>query len=526
MPHRLAYRHAVLHQAGYELCGTAGVRCPGLFRWPRRPAEPAAGVRRAGGAALDAVLRARFPGAAADIARARLVDAAPPGVRLHPRRAAERRGDLPSLDRRADRRAGAGRCARSPTRTPSATSSWSWCPRLTTPAKRAGGADGDPGTPTSSCSTCSASSSTSTRCPTGPRPTGALGDGDLPEQAPARAPAATDEEIGRTGGRRPTTVAATRRSPPAGSWLYDEWDHHGQRYLTAWCRVNERPLAAATPGSSSDVRRRHAALTRQVRHQFARITPQTWRRMRREPDGAELDLDEVIKAMVDRRAGLVDDEHLHIRQVRGTREVAAVFLLDMSSSTVDAGVADPSPAASRTAEPDTILYRGSPWDEDEPPPPTGPTVLDVAKESLAVICDALQIARRRARDLRLQRRGARRRRALRRQGLRRGAVGAHVGPAGGDAAALVHPHGPGDPSRHRPAQAGGGTHPVPRRRLRRLPAGPRLRPESRRRDLWRGRHGQGAGGGRTPRHRHVLHHRRPCRARLPGGSCARASATS
>ena len=150
---------------------------------------------------------------------------------------------------------------------------------------------------------------------------------------------------------------------------------------------------------------------------------------------------------------MVDDEHLHVRQVRGTREVAAVFLLDMSSST-STPVSPPEPADEPDPEPDTILYRGSPWDEDEPPPPTGPTVLDVAKESLAVICDALQILGDEHAIYGFSGVGARRRRAVRRQGLRRGAVGAHVGPAGGDAAALVHPHGPGDPPRHRPAASG------------------------------------------------------------------------
>ena len=220
--------------------------------------------------------------------------------------------------------------------------------------------------------------------------------------------------------------------------------------------------------------------------------------------------------MVDRRAGIVDDEHLHIRQVRGTREVAAAFLLDMSSST-STPVSPPEPSHEPDPEPDTILYRGSPWDEDEPPPPTGPTVLDVAKESLAVICDALQILGDEHAIYGFS-------------GSGRDGVELYVAKDFAEAPsartwarlAAMQPRSytrMGPAIRHATARLKrrGGAHPVPRRRVRRLSAGPRLRPEPRRRDLRRGRHGQGAGGGRTPRHRHVLHHRRPRRARLPAG---------
>ncbi len=388
MPHRLAYRHAVLHQAGYELCGTRAFDVRGfLAGHADRPALPvvfaALEERR-----VDAVLAAQFPGAAADIARAHSLDVPPPGL-VPILDALGRRGDLPrwTVERIAELAV-----ALCPIADPDAIGDLELelvsTPDHATP-KRTGGADGDPGDADVELLNILGFVVDIDEVPDGAEATGAVGDGDLPEQAPARAPAATDAEI-----ERPAVAAGQQWQPPkqpdGRSWLYDEWDVHGQRYLTAWCRVNERPLRGGDPGFISDVRRRHAALTRQVRHQFARITPQTWRRMRREPDGAELDLDEVVKAMVDRRAGLVDDEHLHIRQVRGTREVAAVFLLDMSSST-STPVSPPEPRYEPDPEPDAILYRGSPWDEDEPPPPTGPTVLDVAKESLAVICDALQI---------------------------------------------------------------------------------------------------------------------------------------
>lgn len=384
---RIAFRHAVLHQAGYELFGTRAFDVRGfLAAHPDRPGLPAVFAaieeRR-----VDAHVVRRFPGAAADVARAQQLDA----PRLSPAMGAV----LAGLDRRGDLHRWAAADA--------AELALTLCPvgevgedlelvLESTPdgptTVGPGGAEGDPAEQETTMLNILGFVVDLDDVP-GLDADGAVGDGELPAEAPRR-----PVSEGRADEPRPTVpvhVAATPGQPAAGrSWLYDEWDHLGQRYLTAWCRVNERPLRGGDPGFIADVRRRHAALTRQVRHQFARITPQTWRRMRRERDGGELDLDEVVAAMVDRRAGSIDDDHLHVRQVRGTREVAAVFLLDMSSST-STPVDPPPPQYVEPDEPDTILYRGSPWDEDEPPPPQGPTVLDVAKESLAVICDALHL---------------------------------------------------------------------------------------------------------------------------------------
>jgi nitric oxide reductase NorD protein len=174
------------------------------------------------------------------------------------------------------------------------------------------------------------------------------------------------------------------------SFLYDEWDVHASRYLPSWCRVHERPLVGGDPAFISDVRRRHAALARQVRRQFAMITAESWRRLRRERDGGELDLDEVVSYMVDRRRGIIDDEHLHIRQVRAAREVAAAFLLDMSASTSSDAVRAPPPPPPRV-ESNEIEYPWLAWDDDRPVVPPERTVLDLAKESLALMCDALQV---------------------------------------------------------------------------------------------------------------------------------------
>ena len=55
--------------------------------------------------------------------------------------------------------------------------------------------------------------------------------------------------------------------------------------------------------------------------------------VRRQRDGDEIDIDAVIEARADLAAGLPASDRLFIRLVRDARDIAAVFLVDMSSST-------------------------------------------------------------------------------------------------------------------------------------------------------------------------------------------------
>ena len=220
--------------------------------------------------------------------------------------------------------------------------------------------------------------------------------------------------------------AGARRADFDGqrSFLYDEWDYRNDRYLGAWCRVHERrgrvhewrgrvherrgptntgPTISGAAGTGAavagtagiatvdgaafigDVRRRHAILANQVKRRFRFIRPESWLRVHRTSDGDELGIDAVIEAVIDRRTGHATDEHLYIRRDRGLRDVAAAFLLDLSASTsspvIDLNAPKPPPIPPEDDDP---------WgDHDPTPPPTGRRVIDIAKDALALMCDAL-----------------------------------------------------------------------------------------------------------------------------------------
>jgi nitric oxide reductase NorD protein len=189
----------------------------------------------------------------------------------------------------------------------------------------------------------------------------------------------------------PTCGARGQEREVARSYLYDEWDYHAKAYLRAWCRLYEQRLRGERFDFIDDVHRRHALLAEQVRRQFGFIRPEQWHRVRRTNDGDELELDGVIEAVIDRRLGAGSDSQLYIRRDRALRDVAAAFLMDMSAST---GFPLPIPTTSDSvgaapAEYAPYFYGGL---DDVPPVAAQPKrrVIDVAKDALALMCEALQ----------------------------------------------------------------------------------------------------------------------------------------
>jgi nitric oxide reductase NorD protein len=205
----------------------------------------------------------------------------------------------------------------------------------------------------------------------------------------------TAEIAGESPRSVPTMV---RRAVSAGprSFLYDEWNFHQQSYLAAWCRVYEQRLRGDDFGFIGGVRSRHSALAKEVRRRFGSIKPLSWQRVRRTSDGDELDLDGVIESVIDRRTGHDADSHLYIRRDRARRDVSAAFLVDMSAST---DFPLPDPAANKVASadvpsgqpPDSGLYLyGGQEEYSAARPPPKRRVIDVAKDALALMCEALQ----------------------------------------------------------------------------------------------------------------------------------------
>ena len=207
--------------------------------------------------------------------------------------------------------------------------------------------------------------------------------------APAPSPGADD--AAQAAASR-IAAATARRAAHDGprSFLYDEWNYHTKSYLKSWCRLYEHRLRGDDHAGINQTRRRNAGLVRQVKRQFSLIRPESWHRVHRVSDGADFELDSVIDALIDRRAGHSSDEYLYMRRDCGLREVAAAFLVDMSAST-DFPIPEPGAAQ----PPEAAQHDPYIWGRYGAPAAIAPAapkrrVIDIAREALALMCEALR----------------------------------------------------------------------------------------------------------------------------------------
>ncbi len=139
-------------------------------------------------------------------------------------------------------------------------------------------------------------------------------------------------------------MAGSRGQAPAGSLLppegphlqggllYDEWDFRRRGFRKNWCRLIVKPVMATKGTFVSTTMDKYRGQILQLKRQFEMMRSQQ-RFIKRQQDGDDIDLDALTEAYADRRAGLVPSEKLFVRLQRDERDIAALFLVDMSSST-------------------------------------------------------------------------------------------------------------------------------------------------------------------------------------------------
>jgi hypothetical protein len=115
--------------------------------------------------------------------------------------------------------------------------------------------------------------------------------------------------------------------------LYPEWDYLAGGYRRDWATLYG---LRAEEGSAQAAKRLLAEwddLVREVTRQFRmlRLQERTWRK--RLEWGEEIDISEAVERQVALRCGLPPTEKVYMEKRRITREVSALFLLDLSAST-------------------------------------------------------------------------------------------------------------------------------------------------------------------------------------------------
>jgi len=118
----------------------------------------------------------------------------------------------------------------------------------------------------------------------------------------------------------------------ADAQLYDEWDYRRGHYRKAWCVLQERQVHFGDAGFVTATLAKYAPQVRQLRRRFEALRGED-KVLRRELFGDDVDLDALIEAHADLRAGHALGERLFLRRDRVDRNMAVMFMVDMSGST-------------------------------------------------------------------------------------------------------------------------------------------------------------------------------------------------
>lgn len=117
-----------------------------------------------------------------------------------------------------------------------------------------------------------------------------------------------------------------------GARLVDEWDFRRQGYRKNWCAVYEKELPLVQSSFVAATLQTYRGTLVRLRRQFEMMRVNECF-VGRQREGDELDLDAVVEARADRRASTAASERLFVRLQRNERDLATLFLVDLSNST-------------------------------------------------------------------------------------------------------------------------------------------------------------------------------------------------
>ncbi len=175
--------------------------------------------------------------------------------------------------------------------------------------------------------------------------------------------------------------------------VYDEWDFRAGDYRPRWCVVREKTMSEGDVGFWQTILQANSNMIQEIRRQFEQVRPETFRKIRRLQDGEEFDLDALVEAIVDQRLGISLPDRVYWRRNKTDRDVAVLFLLDMSASTgeaIDESRGGPDEWDAPGNPVDYMLWLRNRRAGDGPPRRTYKRIIDLEKESAILLIQALE----------------------------------------------------------------------------------------------------------------------------------------
>jgi nitric oxide reductase NorD protein len=118
-----------------------------------------------------------------------------------------------------------------------------------------------------------------------------------------------------------------------GAFLYDEWDCTRQAHRKNWCALREKEIKPDHCSNFvSDTLNKYKGLSQSLRRTFEAMRDEN-RVLKKQPDGENLDIDALVNSLADVRSGMELSSRIYTKAHRAERNIAVIFMIDMSGST-------------------------------------------------------------------------------------------------------------------------------------------------------------------------------------------------
>ena len=120
--------------------------------------------------------------------------------------------------------------------------------------------------------------------------------------------------------------------PEETVYVYDEWDFRRRHYRKDWCVLRERDMPEGDTVFYSQTIEKYRGSVFTLRRGFEALRARI-QRVRQQPVGDEIDLDALVRARIDNLNGEEMSDRILSRLERRERDIAVVFMVDVSGST-------------------------------------------------------------------------------------------------------------------------------------------------------------------------------------------------
>jgi nitric oxide reductase NorD protein len=117
-----------------------------------------------------------------------------------------------------------------------------------------------------------------------------------------------------------------------GAFLYNEWDYERQHYRKNWTVMRELDVRPQDDTFVSDTLNKYRGLTGHLRRTFEALRGED-KLLKQQPYGDNVDIDALVEALADTTMGLEMSERVFTKMHKLERDIAVMFMVDMSGST-------------------------------------------------------------------------------------------------------------------------------------------------------------------------------------------------